>query len=151
MRFSTFSFVHHSNLPGPLTNGFKYFRFWLRFRRVNYFVKIISPGSQFFYTKTRIALRNLNQAGSSDEKNRGRKSCWTVPFYPLMTKGVHLYPVTLAIFLGWSIRGRMVKFCHQFPLHLCFHWEKQIRAILYRTHFKIFYVYKTLKSTKNLS
>ena len=24
-------FLHYSNLPGPLTNGFKYFRFWLRF------------------------------------------------------------------------------------------------------------------------
>ena len=31
-RFSTFSFFHHSNQPGPLTNGLKYFRFWLRFR-----------------------------------------------------------------------------------------------------------------------
>ena len=27
-------FFHHSNLPGSLTNGLKYFRFWLRFRRV---------------------------------------------------------------------------------------------------------------------
>ena len=24
-------FFHHSNLPEPLTNGLKYFRFWLRF------------------------------------------------------------------------------------------------------------------------
>ena len=28
------SFFHHSNLPGSLTNGLKYFRFWSRFRRV---------------------------------------------------------------------------------------------------------------------
>ena len=28
------SFFHNSNLPGPLTNGLKYFRFWLRIRRV---------------------------------------------------------------------------------------------------------------------
>ena len=27
-------FFHPSNLPGPLTNGLKYFRFWLRFSRV---------------------------------------------------------------------------------------------------------------------
>ena len=27
-------FFQHSNLTGPLTNGFKYFRFWLRFRRI---------------------------------------------------------------------------------------------------------------------
>ena len=26
-------FLHHSNRPGPLTNGFKQFRFWSRFRR----------------------------------------------------------------------------------------------------------------------
>ena len=25
-------FFHYSNLPGPLINGFKYLRFWLRFR-----------------------------------------------------------------------------------------------------------------------
>ena len=25
---------HNSRLPGPLNNGLKYFRFWLRFRRV---------------------------------------------------------------------------------------------------------------------
>ena len=34
MRFFTFSFFHHLNLPGPLTNGLKYFRFWLRIRWV---------------------------------------------------------------------------------------------------------------------
>ena len=33
-RFSTSSFFHHSNQPGPLTNGLKYFRFWLSFCRV---------------------------------------------------------------------------------------------------------------------
>ena len=27
-------FCHHSNLPGPLTNRWKHFRFWLRFGRV---------------------------------------------------------------------------------------------------------------------
>ena len=27
-------FFHHLNLPGPLTNGLKYFRFWLRIRWV---------------------------------------------------------------------------------------------------------------------
>ena len=26
-------FFHHSNRPGPLTNGLKYFRFWFRFRQ----------------------------------------------------------------------------------------------------------------------
>ena len=30
-RFLTSSFFHHSNQPGPLINGFKYFRFWSRF------------------------------------------------------------------------------------------------------------------------
>ena len=33
-RFSTSRFIHHSNLPGPLSNGVKFFRFWLRFRWV---------------------------------------------------------------------------------------------------------------------
>ena len=33
MRFSNSSFVHHSNQPGPLTNGLRYFRFWFSFRR----------------------------------------------------------------------------------------------------------------------
>ena len=28
------SFFHNSNLPGPLTNGLKYFRFWLRIHSV---------------------------------------------------------------------------------------------------------------------
>ena len=32
-RFSTSILFHHSNQPGPLTNGLKYFRFWLRVRR----------------------------------------------------------------------------------------------------------------------
>ena len=32
-RFSTPSFFHHSNWSGPLTNGLKYFRIWLSFRR----------------------------------------------------------------------------------------------------------------------
>ena len=32
--FSAFSFFHNSNLAGPLTNGLKYFRFWLSFRWV---------------------------------------------------------------------------------------------------------------------
>ena len=27
-------FSHNLNQPGPLTNGTKYFRFWLSFRRV---------------------------------------------------------------------------------------------------------------------
>ena len=33
MRFSTPSFFHHSNRPGSLTNGLKYFCFWFPFRR----------------------------------------------------------------------------------------------------------------------
>ena len=32
MRFWTPSFFHHSNRPGPLTNGLKYYRFLFRFR-----------------------------------------------------------------------------------------------------------------------
>ena len=47
-------FFHHSNLPGPLTNRLKYFRFWFCFRRdipiflnfrwVSYPGESISPG-----------------------------------------------------------------------------------------------------------
>ena len=33
-------FFHNSNLPVPLTNGLKYFRFWLRIHRV---IRILSP------------------------------------------------------------------------------------------------------------
>ena len=33
-RFPTSSFFHHLNQPRPLTNGLKYFRFWLSFHRV---------------------------------------------------------------------------------------------------------------------
>ena len=41
-RFSTLSFFHSSNLPGPLTNGLKYFRLWLRIRWV--ILNFQSPG-----------------------------------------------------------------------------------------------------------
>ena len=53
-RFST-CFLHNSSLPGQLRNGFKYFKFWLRFRwdiqifhknipSVSYCAESISPG-----------------------------------------------------------------------------------------------------------
>ena len=38
--FSTSSFLHHSNQPWLLTNGLKYFWFWLRIRWV---IRILSP------------------------------------------------------------------------------------------------------------
>ena len=51
-RFKTSSFfsLHNSNLPVPLTNGLKYFRFWSRIRRVIRFFQYIvhTPASQFF-------------------------------------------------------------------------------------------------------
>ena len=37
------SFFQYSYLPGPLTNGLKYFRFWLRFRGV---IKILGLKEQ---------------------------------------------------------------------------------------------------------
>ena len=71
--------------------------------------------------------------------------------YPISIsdKKVHLYPVSLAIFPGYSIRGtrtthRMVKFCHRVPLHLCFQGQKT--DLIYGTHF----TNETFKSTKNL-
>ena len=70
-------FFHHSNLPRPLSNRLKYFRFQLRFRRVNRIFRTISPGydipaSQsprgliprgvsFFDTKIQISWRKRNQ------------------------------------------------------------------------------------------
>ena len=49
-------FCHHSNLPGLLTNGLKYFRIWLRFRRVIQIFPNLpgvirnTMGNQFFRT-----------------------------------------------------------------------------------------------------
>ena len=45
MRFSTSSFFHHLNLPGPLTNGLNYFRFWIC--RVNRFFRKNLPSISY--------------------------------------------------------------------------------------------------------
>ena len=94
-------FCHHSNLPGLLTNGLKYFRIWLRFCRVIWTFpnlpgvnsNTVLWGISFFEPKIRTAQRNLHQnrkyfnplpgarAGLNYEgkKTGGRKSRWTVP------------------------------------------------------------------------
>ena len=68
---------------------------------------------------------------------------------PISEKRAHLY----LIFPGYIIRGRMVKFCHQFPLTSLLSGTKNrsIWSILYETHRTNFYVHKILKSIANFS
>ena len=44
-RFLTYSFFQNSNPPGPLTNGLKYFRFWLRICKLFEFLYL--PGVRY--------------------------------------------------------------------------------------------------------
>ena len=66
------SSLFHSNLPGPLTNGFKYVRFWLRFRRaIQIFLKIsaqyvteLSQSPRSIILR-RVSLRAVSYCGES--------------------------------------------------------------------------------------
>ena len=47
---------------------------------------------------------------------------------PISDKLIHKNPAILAIFPSLRSRGRMVQFCHQLPLHVCFLGKKTIGA-----------------------